>query len=329
MLRHVPAPSAPDLLVGTSTGDDAAVWRVSADRALVATVDFFTPVVDDARTWGAIAAANSASDVYAMGGRPLFALNVAGWPRDLLPLDLLGEALAGASEVAARGGWVVAGGHTVDAPEPFLGQAVTGEVHPDRMMTNDAAHVGDVLILTKPLGTGLITTALKRSPAEAIRPGGFLADSYAAAVASMTTLNADAAAIASAHGVRCGTDVTGFGLLGHLHKLALASGVGLVLTTATMPLLAGVVGLRDAGFVPGGTGRNVEFVASVVDWDADQERWEPVLADPQTSGGLVLCVAPERVSSVLRSLDGTPTPGVVIGEVGAARPGGAGRIHVR
>ena len=329
MLRRLPPPSAPDLLVGTSTGDDAAVWRVSADRALVATVDFFTPVVDDARTWGAIAAANSASDVYAMGGRPLFALNVAGWPRDLLPLDLLGEALAGASEVAAGGGWVVAGGHTVDSPEPFLGQAVTGEVHPGHMITNNAARPGEVLILTKALGTGIITTALKRSPAEAIGPGGFLADAYLAAVASMTTLNAVGAEVAVANGVRCGTDVTGFGLLGHLHKLALASGVNLILTTATMPVLVGVDDLLAEGFVPGGTGRNVEFVDPFVDWSADRAVWEPLLADPQTSGGLVLCVRSDRVESVLRSLEATETPGCVIGEVTAAPPGSAGRLHVR
>ena len=328
MLRHLPTPTAPDLLVGTSTGDDAAVWRVSSDRALVATVDFFTPVVDDARTWGAIAAANSASDVYAMGGRPLFALNIAGWPRDLLPLDLLGEALAGVSEAAARGGWVVAGGHTVDAPEPFLGQAITGDVHPDRMITNNAARPGDVLILTKPLGTGIITTALKRSPAEAIRPGGFLARAYIDAVASMTTLNGPGAEVASAHRVRCGTDVTGFGLLGHLHKLALGSGVNLTLTTATIPLFADVRVLLDSGFVPGGTGRNVAFVDPFVQWEAPRLEWENLLADPQTSGGLVLCVPPAQVSSVLRSLDATPTPGSVIGEVTTAEVGHAGHIQV-
>jgi selenide, water dikinase len=197
------------------------------------------------------------------------------------------------------------------------------------MMTNDAARAGDVLILTKPLGTGIITTALKRSPAEAIRAGGFLAVAYAAAVASMTMLNAAGAEIASAHGVRCGTDVTGFGLLGHLHKLALGSGVDLVLTTATMPLLPGVQALCDDGFAPGGTSRNVEFVETFVDWDTGRAQWEPLLADPQTSGGLVLCVAPGRVSSVLRSLDGTATPGSVIGEVVAAQPDRAGRIRVR
>lgn len=328
MLRHVPAPSAPDLLVGTSSGDDAAVWRVSDDRALVATVDFFTPVVDDARTWGMIAAANSASDVYAMGGRPLFALNIAGWPRDLLPFDLLGEALAGASEIARRGGWVVVGGHTVDAPEPFLGQAVTGEVHPDHMMTNTAAHPGDVLVMTKALGTGIITTALKRSPAAATAAGGELAAAYASAVASMTTLNADAAAAAKRAGVRCGTDITGFGLLGHLHKLALGSGVSLELVTAAMPVLPDVRRLLQGGFVPGGTGRNLEFVAPFVDWVASANEWANLLADPQTSGGLVVCVAAGSVDALLADLANSETPGVVIGAVGSPRPGEAGRITI-
>jgi selenide, water dikinase len=326
VLRRLPTPSAPELLVGTATGDDAAVWRVSADRAFVSTVDFFTPVVDDARTWGMIAAANSASDVYAMGGRPLFALNVAGWPRDLLSLDLLADALGGAAEIAAMGGWVVAGGHTVDAPEPFLGQAVTGEVHPDRMMTNDAARPGDVLVLTKPIGTGLITTALKRSPTSSRLAGGALADAYTAAVASMTTLNAAAAVVATAHGIRCATDITGFGLLGHLHKLALASGVSLTLEATSLPLLPGVESLRDAGFIPGGTGRNLDFVQSFVAWEANRERWEAILADPQTSGGLVLCVGADRVDHVVRECSAQAIVAVPIGTVGK---GTAGTVNVR
>jgi selenide, water dikinase len=328
VLRHVPAPSAPDLLVGTSTGDDAAVWRVSDDRALVSTVDFFTPVVDDARTWGMIAAANSASDVYAMGGRPLFALNVAGWPRDLLSLDLLGEALQGASAVAATGGWVVVGGHTVDAPEPFLGQSVTGEVHPDKMMTNDAARPGDVLVLTKPIGTGIITTALKRSEASAAKPGGSLYESYTAAVHFMTTLNADGAQVAAKAGVRAATDITGFGLLGHLHKMALGSGVQLILDAASIPLLPGVRELADQGIVPGGTGRNIEFVAPFIDWEVSEVQWADLLADPQTSGGLVLCVKPERVAGLLAELAGSTTPGFVIGSV-TEPTSGPGRIVVR
>lgn len=307
--------------MGTSTGDDAAVWRIANDRALVSTVDFFTPVVDDARTWGMIAAANSASDIYAMGGRPLFALNVAGWPRDLLSLDLLGEALSGASEVAARGGWVVAGGHTVDAPEPFLGQAVTGEVHPDQMLTNDAARPGDVLILTKAIGTGLITTAMKRMPSTAIAVGGALFDSYRAAVASMTTLNDVSAQVAVRHGVRCGTDITGFGLLGHLHKLALGSGVSLDLDVAGVPLLPGVDRLRDEGFAPGGTARNVEFVDSFIDWVANRARWESLLADPQTSGGLVLCVAAGSAEAVLASAVDAGLQPSVIGFASTGRPG--------
>ena len=328
MLRHVPTPSAPDLLVGTSSGDDAAVWRLSAERALVATVDFFTPVVDDARTWGMIAAANSASDVYAMGGTPLFALNIAGWPRDLLPLDLLGQALAGASDIAARGGWVVVGGHTVDAPEPFLGQSVTGEVHPDRMMTNTAARVGDVLVMTKALGTGIITTALKRSPASAIATGGSLAESYAAAVAAMTTLNAAAAAAAERAHVCCGTDVTGFGLLGHLHKLAVGSGVCLTLDSASIPVVPGAEKLMLEGFVPGGTERNLEFVAGFVDWGVPALKWERLLGDPQTSGGLVLCVAEGAVDRILVDLAGSGAPGVVIGHVVASTNDQAGRIAI-
>lgn len=325
----MPAPSAPDLLVGTSSGDDAAVWRVSADRALVATVDFFTPVVDDARTWGMIAAANSASDVYAMGGRPLFALNIAGWPRDLLPLDLLGEALAGASEIALSGGWVVAGGHTVDAPEPFLGQAVTGDVHPDRMMTNTAARVGDVLVMTKALGTGTITTALKRSPSSAIAAEGPLAEPYAAAVSAMTTLNAAAAAAAGRANVRCGTDVTGFGLLGHLHKLAVGSEVGLRLSSASIPVLAGAQRLLREGFVPGGTSRNLEFVAPFVDWEVPAANWENLLADPQTSGGLVLCVGESSVDRLLTDLANSGAPGVVVGHVVEPTGDQGGRIAVQ
>jgi selenide, water dikinase len=223
--------------------------------------------------------------------------------------------------VAARGGWVVAGGHTIDAPEPFLGQSVTGEVHPDQMMTNDAARPGDVLILTKPIGTGLITTAMKRSPSAATAPGGALAAAYGAAVASMTTLNAAAAELGVRHGVRCATDITGFGLLGHLHKLALGSGVSLLLRADHIPLLPDVERLRDEGFMPGGTGRNTEFVDAFVSWEANREAWEPLLADPQTSGGLVLCV-PAAVRDVFLAAAVTAgVPAVVIGSVGAGEPG--------
>ena len=252
----MPNPSHPNLLVGISTGDDAAVWRVDEHRALVATVDFFTPVVDDAFTWGAIAAANSVSDVYAMGGRPLFALNVAAWPRDQLDFDLLGDVLAGAASVA-EGRWMIAGGHTVDGPEPMFGQSVTGEVQIEQLMTNNAGQPGDVLVLTKPLGAGTITTAINRCSREDAS-NGWLFAAASAAISSMTRLNDVAAKAATAAGVRAATDVTGFGLAGHLHKLVLASGVEAHLEFDQIPLLPQTRELLGKGFVPGGTTRNLE-----------------------------------------------------------------------
>jgi selenide, water dikinase len=282
---------------------------------MVATVDFFTPIVDDATTWGAIAAANSASDVYAMGGKPLFALNVAAWPRDVLPLDLLGDVLAGAGAVAERGGWMVIGGHTIDGPEPIYGMSVVGEVHPDRILTNDAAKSGDILVLTKPLGIGVIATAVKRMPAGAVALGGNLHASYLAAVEAMTTLNDRASVVAVAAGLRAATDITGFGLVGHLHKMALGSGACISIDVASLPVITGVRELLADGFVPGGTGRNAEFVNPFVRnrplWEAEAN----LLVDPQTSGGLVLCVPPDRLPDVLAELAATNVSAWIIGEV--------------
>ncbi len=329
VLRRLPTPNHPDLLVGTSTGDDAAVWRVCDDRAMVATVDFFTPVVDDARTWGAIAAANSVSDVYAMGAKPLFALNVAAWPRDVLDLDLLGDVLEGASRVAELGGWIVIGGHTVDGPEPMYGMSMVGEVHPDHILTNDAARVGDVILLTKPLGTGVITTALKRLDYEATQPGGRLHRSYVAAVASMTTLNKTASEIAMRAELRSATDITGFGLVGHLHKLAVGSDVALEFHLHELPILPGVTELLADGFIPGGTGRNMEFVNDAV---VDREKWiefGALLADPQTSGGLALCVPGDKVDDVRAELLAN---GLLAAPIASVRPADAsirGRIHLQ
>ena len=326
----MPAISHPDLLVGTSTGDDAAVWRVSGDRALIATVDFFTPLVDDAFTWGAIAAANSASDVYAMGGRPLFALNIAAWPRDVLDLDLLGDVLEGARTVADSGGWLVVGGHTIDAPEPMFGQSVIGEADPAKIMTNDAAHPGDVIVLTKPLGTGIVATALKRLDTAATGPGGDLASAYPAAVASMTSLNDVSSRVAVQHGVRAATDITGFGLLGHLHKLAAASVVSLTLDVREIPLLPDVLGLVEGGFVPGGTGRNLEFVRAHVEADDPVPAWwRDVLNDPQTSGGLAICISPDRADSLCDALRSEGCIAAVIGEAGGANAARAGFIRLR
>ena len=326
MLRRLPQPSHPDLLIGTATGDDAAVWRVSDDRAFVSTVDVFTPIVDDPRTWGAIAAANSASDVYAMGGQPLFALNIAGWPRTELSLDLLAEVFEGASEIAELGRWMVVGGHTIDAKEPFYGQSVVGEVHPDRIISNDAARPGEVVILTKALGTGIVSTAAKRLNPDDALPGGRISHQYAAAIASMTRLNADAAVEARRSGVRAGTDITGFGLLGHLHKLALGSGVVITISESAVPLIDGVSRLLDEGFVPGGTERNLEFVAPFVDVTglADPVRSLNILGDPQTSGGLALCVPEDRAQDLLDALIGTGHQAAVIATVAGAGPNAPG-----
>lgn len=307
MLRHVPAIEDANVLVDAATRDDAAVYRVAPDRALVTTVDFFTPIVDDAATWGAIAAANALSDVYAMGGRPLFALNLVGWPRDTLPLDLLGEVLRGAAELTTRAGCLLLGGHSIDDPEPKFGLVVVGEVDPARMLTNAAARPGDRLVLTKALGTGILTTALKRD---------LLAEAaLAPAVLGMTTLNDGAARAAVAAGVRCATDVTGFGLLGHLGNILAASRVGARIEWDTLPLLDGALELAARGCVPGGTRRNYE--AAAADWDPGLGEAERLLAvDAQTSGGLLLAVAPDRLDALLAALRREATPAAaVIGEL--------------
>lgn len=304
----------PDLLVGTETGDDAAVWRLDAARALVVTTDFFTPVVDDARTWGRIAAQNAVSDVYAMGGRPLLALNLVAWPRDELPFDLLGEVLAGGADIAAESGFVVVGGHSVDDPEPKYGLAVVGEVAPDRFLTNTGLRDGDALVLTKALGVGVATTAIKRGEAS-----GALA---AAAVASMTASNGPAAQAALAAGATGATDVTGFGLLGHLAKMAAASGVDAEIDVAAVPFPAEVRALVEAGVVPGGTRRNLAWAAAVLDDNGYGEVDRLLLADAQTSGGLLFGAAPDRAAAAVAELG---PPAAVIGRVRT----GSGRIRLR
>lgn len=283
------------------------MYRLAPDRALVATVDFFTPIVDDAATWGAIAAANALSDIYAMGARPLFALNLVGWPRDVLPFELLGEVLRGAGEVARQAGCAIVGGHSIDDAEPKFGMAVFGEAHPDRLLTNAGAQPGDRLVLTKPLGTGILTTALKRDLVSEADLGD--------AVRMMTTLNAGAARAALAAGATAATDVTGFGLLGHLGNILTGSGVGATLRLSSVPILAGARELALRGVAPGGTKRNLS--AAVVDWAdgiADVDRL--LLADAQTSGGLLIAVAEARVEALLAALRQENTPvAVVIGTV--------------
>ena len=269
---------SPDLLVGLDDGDDAAVVTVAGDTAIVCTADFFTPVVDDAYDWGRIAAANALSDIYAMGGRPVVAINLVGWPRGVLPIELLTEVLRGGLAVASEAGCPVIGGHSIDDPEPKYGMAVTGIADPARLLRNDAAVAGLPLTLTKPLGTGLLNNRHKQT--------GQVFDE---AVATMTQLNRGAAEQAVAAGVRSATDVTGFGLLGHLYKMTRASGVGAVIDRSAVPVLdAARDALRD-GFVSGGTRRNLDWVrphlrAGVGVCEDDLL----LLADAQTSGGLLV-----------------------------------------
>jgi len=306
----------PELLVGPQTGDDAAVWKLDDQRALVVTADFITPVVDDARDWGRVAAANAVSDVYAMGGRPLLALNLVCW-NDELPDELLGEVLAGAQEIAAEGGFVVAGGHTVTDPEPKFGLAVVGEVAPDRMLTNAGLRAGDALILTKPLGVGVITTAIKRgiAPPEAID----------AAVRSMTWLNGPAARVALDSGATGTTDVTGFGLLGHLGRMARESGVDVTIDVARVPLIDGARALAEAGAVSGGAVRNVNWVDAQLDRGTADELTVALLADPQTSGGLVFGVDEDKVEAALAELTRSGHRAARIGQAQA----GSGRLVLR
>jgi selenide,water dikinase len=299
VLRHLPSVVHPNVLVDAASRDDAAVYRLTPDRAIVATVDFFTPIVDDPRDWGAIAAANALSDIYAMGAAPLFALNLVGWPRGVLSYEILGEVIQGASEVAAEAECLMLGGHSVDDPEPKFGMCVIGEVHPDRLLTNAGARPGDRLVLTKPLGTGILSTALKRE---------LIDDSaMAPAVRSMRALNRGAARAALAHGVTTATDVTGFGLWGHLENILNASGVGAELSFDALPLLPRARELADQGVVPGGTERNYA-AAEKVDWDPQLTQGERYLTvDAQTSGGVLLAVAPGRRGAGLLDLESNGT----------------------
>jgi selenide,water dikinase len=309
--------SHPDLLIGTDAGDDAAVWRLDDERALVVTVDFITPLVDDARTWGRIAAANAVSDVYAMGGQPLVALNLVGWNTAELPTDLLVEVLEGAGDAAKEGGWITVGGHTVDDLEPKFGLAVIGEVHPDRILANTGLRIGDALVLTKALGVGVISTATKRglAPPAAVE----------AAIASMVRLNAEAADAALGASATGATDVTGFGLLGHLRKMAEASHVDAVVHPETVPLLPGVKDLAAAGLVPGGSGRNLAWAIQRLDPGGTDELTVTLLADAQTSGGLLFGAAPGAARAAVERLRATGHDAAVIGHAVA----GTGRILLR
>ncbi len=266
-----------ELLVGLDSGDDAAVVRIDGDTALILTTDFFAPVVDDAYDWGRIAATNALSDVYAMGGRPVVAVNLLGWPRDVLPFELATETLRGGLDVCVLAGCHLAGGHSVDDPEPKYGLAVTGIGNPNRLLRNDSGRPGSPLSLTKPLGVGVLNSRHKAT-----------GERFPQAIDAMTTLNAAAAAAALAAGAECATDITGFGLLGHLHKLARASGVTAVIDSAAVPYLQGAREALAAGYVSGGTRRNLDWVAPHADLSAVTGDEALLLADAQTSGGLLV-----------------------------------------
>lgn len=307
------------MLVDASSGDDAAVIRLGAERALVLTTDFFTPIVDDAYDFGRIAAANALSDVYAMGGRPLYCLNLVGWPRGTLPLETLGEVLRGAADVVAKAGALIVGGHSVDDPEPKFGLVAVGEVHPERMTTNAAARPGDRLVLTKPIGSGIIATAIKQEAASK--------ETLEVAVRVMTTLNDGAAEAARLAGVRAATDVTGFGLLGHLRSMMAASGCAAEVWAGAVPRLPDVGALAAAGHVPGGTWRNLESLRETTRFDdALEEVDRTILADAQTSGGLLLAVAPEGLKRLLSELRSRGTPAAAV--VGLVTEGSAGALAV-
>jgi selenide, water dikinase len=308
VLRSLPVPVDANVLIGAATADDAAVYRLSPDQALVATVDYITPVVDDPYEFGAIAAANSLSDVYAMGARPIFALNVVGFPRDVLPLDVLGRILEGGAAIATEAGIGVIGGHSVDDPEPKYGLVALGLVHPDRIVANAGARPGDRLFLTKPLGIGVLTTAIKRDLAPPA--------SVDQAIRSMRTLNRAACEAMLEVGPHAATDVTGFGLVGHLLEMLNASGVGARLRFGRVPLLDGVWDLVRAGCYPGGSQRNHEHVSARVDWGDLDAAEQLVLADAQTSGGLLIAVPAERADALRAALAARGTLAAAeIGEV--------------
>lgn len=324
MLRHHRAQAHPSLLVGLESPDDAAVWKLGDGRAIVQTVDFFPPVVDDPVNFGRIAAANALSDIYAMGGTPFMALAIAGFPDDL-PLEILADILRGGAEAAASVGVIVAGGHTVTDAEPKYGLCVTGMVDPARVLTKGALRPGDRLFLTKPIGTGVVTTAIKRDAA----PKN-VAD---ATIASMTEINATAsAALATIPDVRACTDITGYGLAGHGSEMAVASGVMIVIEWSRVPLLPGAADLASSGHVPGGTGRNRAYLTGLNATDTGVAEKTPRVTmaatlseaalalafDPQTSGGLLFGVPP---SSLRRSAEAFASAGVMACEIGEVREG--------
>lgn len=305
VLAPLPRQMDARLLVGSETFDDAGVFRLSDDLALVQTVDFFAPIVDDPYAFGQIAAANALSDVYAMGGEPLTALCIAGFPASGVPLSVLTEILRGAQDKVREAGAVVAGGHTVVDDEPKFGLAVTGRADPRHLLTNAAAIPGDVLVLTKPIGTGILATAAKH--------GRLDDDTQRIMIATMARLNAEASRAALAAGARCGTDITGFGLLGHVSHIARASNVTVRISHARVPLLPRARELAEQGVTTGGAERNEDYLERRVDWGAVGRVDRALLVDPQTSGGLLVALPRAAVPEYLSRVEGAA-------EVGAVEP---------
>lgn len=320
LLGGLPAITDPNVLIGSSTADDAAVYRLTADTALVLTTDFFTPIVDEPYDFGAVAAANALSDVYAMGGHPLAALNIVGFPDASLDAAVLGEILRGGAEKAKEAGIELVGGHTIKTDEPIYGLAVTGIVHPDRIISNAGGKPGDKLVLSKPLGLGIITTAAKqgRDTLEAIQE----------AIALMTTLNRGASEAMTAVGVHAATDVTGFGLLGHLRNLAKASNCSAVVNFSAVPVLEKAIQYVNEGIAPGGTHANWRFMNDWTSYAPELTKEQQlIVCDAQTSGGLLIAVSPEKADELVAELTRHATPAAAI--IGELVEGDAGRMEVK
>lgn len=320
VLRELPVIENPDLLVGLDTRDDAGVFRVAESLALVQTVDFFTPIVDDPYLYGAIAAANSLSDVYAMGGKPLTVLNIVCYPPAKVPAEVLAQVLRGGADKVHESGAVIVGGHTVEAPEPLYGLSVTGVVDPAKMLANTNAKPGDFILLTKPIGTGIITTAAKFDdcPPEVLEQ----------ACLSMVTLNAGASLAAQKAGARAATDITGFSLLGHLHNMARASGVQMTIYSEAVPLLPEVERLAAKGNVTRGGKENLQHLEPFLHVSSNvSELRLQAFADPQTSGGLAICIPEKKLVSLLEALHEWQTPCAEV--IGRVRAGKAGAIDLQ
>ena len=319
VLQTLPKSFDPAVLVGAETADDAAVYRISDETAIVQTVDFFTPIVDDPYWFGAISAANSLSDIYAMGARPLFALNIVGFPSNRLPLWVLERILKGAADKAAEAGISIIGGHTVDDTEPKFGLAVTGIVDPQQVLRNSTCQLGDALVLTKPLGMGILATAAKRGLASE--------DEIMEAMQFMAALNRGAAEAMLAVGANACTDITGFGLLGHLHEMAAGSSVDAVLSASTVPILSSARRLAGADVIPGGTRDNLAYVRPHVTFAPSLDETEQLLlADAQTSGGLLISLPEGRAGRLLKELQNRGIQNAV--QIGHINASGGGRIRV-